>query len=431
MKTQEPARVSPEVWSAEHLRELALECGADDARLVSLEHPDLAEEAQHARRALPGATHVLSLCVRMRREAIRTPERSIANHEFHHAGDEVGEVGRAFARHLEERGVRALVPAMGFPMEMQRFPGRIWTIAHKTVAQAAGLGVIGLHRSVIHPEFGSFILLGSVILELEVETPRSEPVASPCFECKLCVAACPVGAIRPDGYFDFSACYTRNYREFMGGFTDWVEDVAASRDAVDYRRRVDDRESVSMWQSLSYGASYKAAYCIGACPAGRDVIGPFEEDRRGFLERVVEPLRAKEEPLYVLQGADAERYAQARFPHKPTRRVGGGLRPVDLDSFLGGLPLVFQRDAAGDLDAVYHFRFTGEEQREATIRIQGGRVGVQPGLHGEAGLVVRADTRTWLRFVRKEQSLVRALLTRKVRLSGPPRLLVAFGRCFP
>ncbi|MFT7680117.1 MAG: hypothetical protein ACI8QC_004123 [Planctomycetota bacterium] len=33
-------------------------------------------------------------------------------------------------------------------------------------------------------------------------------------------------------------------------------------------------------------------------------------------------------------------------------------------------------------------------------------------------------------FLRKEHSLVRALITRKLRLSGPPRLLAAFGRCF-
>ena len=34
------------------------------------------------------------------------------------------------------------------------------------------------------------------------------------------MAACPVGAIAPNGDFNFSACYTHNYREFMGGFTE-------------------------------------------------------------------------------------------------------------------------------------------------------------------------------------------------------------------
>ena len=84
---------------------------------------------------------------------------------------------------------------------------------------------------------------------------------------------------RSDGHFDFSACYTHNYREFMGGFDDWVEQVADSRDRMDYRERVTLPETVSMWQSLSYAANYKAAYCMGVCPAGEDVISPFLEDR--------------------------------------------------------------------------------------------------------------------------------------------------------
>ncbi|HEV8430749.1 MAG TPA: hypothetical protein VGQ41_22800, partial [Pyrinomonadaceae bacterium] len=62
------------------------------------------------------------------------------------------------------------------------------------------------------------------------------------------VAACPVGAIGADGAFNFSSCYTHNYREFMGGFADWVENIADSRDGKDYRRRVKDSESVSVWQ---------------------------------------------------------------------------------------------------------------------------------------------------------------------------------------
>jgi Fe-S-cluster-containing hydrogenase component 2 len=332
---------------------------------------------------------------------------------------------------LERRGVRALAPPMGFPMEMDRFPGRIWTLQHKTVAEAAGLGVMGIHRSIIHPEFGSFILLGTVVLAVELEAPAPRELASPCFECKLCVAACPVGAIRPDGYFDFSACYTHNYREFMGGFTDWVEQVAEAKDAKGYRDRVSDSESVSMWQSLSYGANYKAAYCMAACPAGEDVIDAYEADKPEFLRTVLKPLQAKEEQLYVMPGSDAEAYAHKRFPHKPTRSVGNTLRPVDLDSFLRGATHVFQRDASEGLDAVYHFRFSGDEEREATITIRDRTIRVQRGLVGEADLVVRADTRTWVSFLRKELSIVRALLTLKVRLRGPARLLVAFGKCFP
>ncbi len=52
---------------------------------------------------------------------------------------------------------------------------------------------------------------------------------------------------------------TNNYREFMGGFHDWVGTVADSHNELDYRRKVDDGETASLWQSLAFGPNYKAA----------------------------------------------------------------------------------------------------------------------------------------------------------------------------
>ena len=47
-----------------------------------------------------------------------------------------------------------------------------------------------------------------------------------------------------------------------------MEQVADSKGAFDYRRRVTDSETASMWQSLGFGPNYKAAYCMAVCPAG-------------------------------------------------------------------------------------------------------------------------------------------------------------------
>ena len=56
---------------------------------------------------------------------------------------------------------------------------------------------------------------------------------------------------------------------------------------------------------------------------------------------------------------------------------------------------------------------------------------VRDGHQGEADLRVTADSETWLGFLAKERSLLWALLRRKIRIKGSPRLLVAFGKCFP
>jgi len=420
-----------ESLDAAWLKQLVLDAGADDVGFVEISRPALDDQRQDIFKVFPRTKTLISFVVRMNREAIQTPARSVSNTEFHHSGDEVNHIARSVVQTLEDLGIRALNPAMGFSMEMDRFPGKIWVVSHKPVAVAAGLGMMGIHRNVIHERFGNFILLGTILLDAEV-SEASQPINyNPCLDCKLCVAACPVGAISSEGYFNFSACYTHNYREFMGGFTDWVEQVADSKDARDYRHRVSDAESASMWQSLSFGANYKAAYCLAVCPAGEEVIGPFLADRKSHLKEVVRPLQDKEETIYVTKNSDAEDHVTKRFPHKHIKHVGNSLRPNSIEVFLKGMSNVFQPGKSAGLNATFHFTFTGQEPQQATVVIQSQRLSVKQGHVGTPDLHVTADSQTWIGFLRKERNVVWALLRRKIRLDGPLKLLVAFGKCFP
>lgn len=424
--------LSQGVVDAAWLRQLCLDAGADDVGFVEIDRASLSEERPHLERAFPRTQSVISIVLRMHRENVRSPARSIANSEFHHTGDEVDAVLRRIVAQLDRAGIRALNPPMAFPMEADRWMSeRLWVVSHKPIAVAAGLGRMGIHRNVIHPRFGNFILLGTLLLGALVSAYGRELDYNPCLTCKLCVAACPVGAISPDGAFNFSTCYTHNYHEFMGGFTGWIETIADSRNGQEYRGRVSDAETVSMWQSLAYGPNYKAAYCMAVCPAGEDVLAPFLSSKKEFIQEVLRPLQEKEENLYVIRGSDGEAHARKRFPHKSLRYVAGSLRPRTLRSFLQGIQVSFQRNAAAGLDATYHFRFTGRESVTATVVIQQGTIQVLDGLHGKAALSVTADATVWLGFLAKEKSLVWALLTRRIQLRGNPRWLLAFGKCFP
>ena len=422
---------SKQSLDAQWLKQLVLDAGADDVGFVEIGRSALDDQREDILKAFPHTRTLISFVVRMNREAIRTPARSVANTEFHHSGDEVNDIARGVVQTLEDRGIRAMNPAMGFPMEMDRFPGKIWVVSHKPVAVAAGLGMMGIHRNVIHPKFGNFILLGTILLDADILEPSRPIDYNPCLECRLCVAACPVGAISNEGAFNFSACYTHNYREFMGGFTYWVEQVADSSNARDYRSRISDAESASMWQSLSFGANYKAAYCLAVCPAGEDVIGPFLTDRKSHLKVVVRPLQEKEETIYVTKNSDAEDHVAKRFPHKTIKHVGNSLRPNSIEVFLNGMPNVFQPGKSAGLNATFHFTFTGHEQRQATVVIQEQKISVKEGYVGQPDLHVTADSQIWIDFLRKERNVVWALLRRKIRLDGPLKLLVAFGKCFP
>jgi alkyl sulfatase BDS1-like metallo-beta-lactamase superfamily hydrolase len=194
---------------------------------------------------------------------------------------------------------------------------------------------------------------------------------------------------------------------------------------------VADTESASVWQSLSFGANYKAAYCLAVCPAGEDVIAPYLTNKAGHLQEVVRPLQEKAETVYVVPGSDAEEHVARRFPLKTIKRVSNGLRVRSIQRFLSGLPLTFQRGKAAKLNAIYHFTFTGKEERQATVTIRNGTLQVRDGHQGEADLRVTADSETWLGFLAKERSLLWALLRRRIRIKGSPKLLVAFSKCFP
>ena len=93
--------------------------------------------------------------------------------------------------------------------------------------------------------------------------------------------------------------------------------------------------------------------------------------------------------------------------------------------------LSFQPGKAAGLKAVYHFTFTGPQAAKATVVIDNRKLQVLPGHELEPNLRVTARGESWLRFLNKEISLFRLLATGALRLKGSPRLLAAFGKCFP
>ena len=105
------------------------------------------------------------------------------------------------------------------------------------------------------------------------------------------------------------------------------------------------------------------------------------------------------------------------------------VRPINrIPALLVGMLNSFQRQGAGKLNAIYDFTFTGEKVAEATVGIREGTIKIENGLNGDCNIDVVADGETWLG---EGKNLFWALLTRRIRLRGNPKWLLAFKRCFP
>ncbi len=170
---------------------------------------------------------------------------------------------------------------------------------------------------------------------------------------------------------------------------------------------------------------------MAACPAGKENIGQFLSDRKGYIERVIRPLQNNTETVFVLPESDAADYVTKKYPHKHLKKVGSGIRPATAAGFIASLPLVFQKGKSSGVDATYHFTFTGDENIKATVDIRNSGLEVTKGCVGKPDISINADSKTWLAFLSKEKGLFHALLTRKIKIKGSPLRMKEFARCFP
>ena len=69
-------------------------------------------------------------------------------------------------------------------------------VAERTWALQAGIGWLGRNTCVISPEFGSWLFLGELVTNLDLKPDR--PLSSSCGDCRLCIEACPTGALGED-----------------------------------------------------------------------------------------------------------------------------------------------------------------------------------------------------------------------------------------
>jgi epoxyqueuosine reductase len=71
------------------------------------------------------------------------------------------------------------------------------------------LGYMGYNDLLIHPDFGTYMMLGTVFIE-EALDPYTLKIDDDCGECRLCIDACPGGALSVDGYSEHQCLSFQN-----------------------------------------------------------------------------------------------------------------------------------------------------------------------------------------------------------------------------
>ncbi len=79
-------------------------------------------------------------------------------------------------------------------------------ILEKQYAVEAGLGWIGRQSLLVTPEYGTYVLLGELVLNAEVDEYDKPLEGVGCGECRRCMDACPTGAIVKPMTINTSRC---------------------------------------------------------------------------------------------------------------------------------------------------------------------------------------------------------------------------------
>jgi epoxyqueuosine reductase len=172
-----------------------------------------AHERRDVRHSLASARSVISLAVVYNTdrpystEATAPGQVSIARYAW---GDDYHAVLRPKLREL----LRWLADAAGPGFEAFTCVDD-GPVQERVYAEAAGLGWIGKNTCLINPSLGSWLFLGEIVtnLDLEPDTPGLDL----CGTCTRCIEACPTGAIVASYELDATRCLSYLTIEVRGG----------------------------------------------------------------------------------------------------------------------------------------------------------------------------------------------------------------------
>ncbi len=164
-----------------------------------------------------------------------------------------------------------------FPGSMARYTVDTGPVLERELAARAGLGAVGKNTLLLHPEGGSWFLLGEIFTTLDLAP--DQPLADLCGSCTRCLEACPTGALAEPYRLDANRCISYWTIEHRG---DFPAGVAESLDG--WLFGCDACQDACPWNAAPSPADHPELE-LPPERAELDLAGLLGLDREGYVER--------------------------------------------------------------------------------------------------------------------------------------------------
>ena len=182
--------------------EKSLRASVEEGRSSGFEHKNI-EERIKPRLSLASAKTIISIAIAYPHKLPVKPPKT----QYKRGKITPNSWGLDYHYVLEEKlqrlaqGIESL--CQDFPLE-HKIMVDTGALVDTAVAQRSGIGFIGKNGLVISKEFGSYMYLGELITNLEIE-PDS-PADYDCGDCHRCLDACPTSCLLGDGSMNAKRC---------------------------------------------------------------------------------------------------------------------------------------------------------------------------------------------------------------------------------
>ncbi len=152
-------------------------------------------------------------------------------------------------------------------------------VLERAYAARAGLGFIGKNTCLIHPRMGSWLFLGEILVDVELD-PTTEQARTSCGTCRRCLDACPTGALVAPYVLDARRCISYLTIELKGPIPRELRSLIGN-----WIYGCDVCQAVCPWQRFARATKERSFWADGANRAAPVLLDLIEMDEEAFQRR--------------------------------------------------------------------------------------------------------------------------------------------------